>query len=109
MKTVILKGKEYPIMFDLNVIEQIQKRYEDISKLAEKIVDPLETRWLLCIIINEAIAFNNFRYGTNNNVLTEREIGMLVGMSELQSVSNAQSIIDAFVECVYDGKKSIAE
>lgn len=109
MQMINLKGKDYPILFDLNVIEQIQKRYGDITKLDKKMQDISEQKWILTQIINEGIEFDNFEHNRSNKTLTEKQVGMLLGIKELQSNQLAQTIVNAFNDCLGDEKNLTAE
>lgn len=109
MATITLRGKEYPILFDLNVVELIQQRYGDVAKLGEKISNISEQKWILTKIINEGIEFDNFINNRSNKTLTEPQVGMLLSVASLQNGELSQKIVDAFNECLGDEKNLTAE
>lgn len=109
MQKINLRGKEYSIMFDLNVIEVVQKRYGDITKLSEKLADISEQRWILTQLINEWIEFDNFENNRSNKTLTEKQVGMLLSLQSLNSGEFTQIIVDAFNDCLGDEKNVTAE
>ena len=58
--TVELNGKEYGILFSLNALDEVQEKlggYEKLSEVFNKDNPSLfkETRWLLTMLINEAL------------------------------------------------------
>lgn len=108
MRTIILKEKEYPILFSMNVIEEVQKRYPDLSKVTEILNDFSEVRWILKTIINEGIAYRNYMDGTNDKPLTEQQIGFLV---DLKTVNEGlqDAIVGAFNDSLGDEKNLTAE
>ena len=75
--------RNYPLVFNLNVMEEIQERYGSIEKWGEltqgngepKIKD-LKTGIML--MLNEAIDMENENNGTNEPMLDEKQVGRLM-------------------------------
>ena len=92
-----LSGKEFPILFSLNAIEEIQNRYKDIGELGAKLYDFAETKWLLRLIVNEGIAYENYMDGTHQQPITEQQIGFLVNLGDLEN-----GVVDTIVKAFSD-------
>lgn len=103
-----LSGKEFPILFSLNAIEEIQNRYKDIGELGAKLYDFAETKWLLKLIVNEGIAYENYMDGTHQQPITEQQIGFLVNLGDLEN-GVVDTIVSAFSESLGAEKNLTAE
>ena len=75
--------KKYPLVFNLNVMEEIQDRYGSLDKWGELTkgegepkIKELKTGIML--MINEAIDIENENNNTNNPMLTEKQVGRLM-------------------------------
>lgn len=97
-----IKGNEYPILFSLNVAEAIQKRYGGVEKIADKLNDIAEIKWILTLIINEGIDYCNYMKIYDETLkrrnITEKELGYLLSLKDLHSGELGQIIIKAFNE-----------
>lgn len=108
MQLITLKGKDFPILFDINAAEAIQKRYGSIELMGEKLADFGEMKWVLTTVINEGIAYENYENGAHTRKITEDELGMLMSIKDIQSQTVTQAIIDAFNESFSDEKNVTA-
>lgn len=75
--------KEYPLVFNLNVMEELQDRYGSLDNWGELTkgngepkIKELKTG--IMIMINEAIDIENEEKGTNEPMLSERQVGRLM-------------------------------
>jgi hypothetical protein len=78
--------KNYPIVFNLNVMEEIQDRYGSLDKWGELTQGDGEPRvkdlkYGILAMINEGIDIENEENGTNNSLITEKQVGRI--MSEV--------------------------
>lgn len=107
--TIVYFGTEkktYPIVFNLNVMEEIQERYGSLDKWGEltqgdgepKIKD-LKTGIML--MINEAIDIENDVNGKNDPLLTEKQVGRIMSevgidviVKKIQEITIASTRID---------------
>lgn len=106
MRTVTLNdGKIYPIHFDFNSVADIQDRFGNIEMLPEKMKSLKELRWIIFTAINEGIAKRNYDVGSNEQSVTEFEVGlkMPVDPNKMQEIAN--EIINAFYDAV-GGRKN---
>ena len=75
--------KNYPIVFNLNVMEEIQEQYGSLDKWGEitqgngepKVKD---LKAGILAMINEGIEIENEDNGTNNPLLTAKQIGRIM-------------------------------
>ncbi len=74
--------KKYPLVFNLNVMEEIQEKYGSLDKWGELTkgdgepkIKELKTGIML--MINEAIDIENENNGSNDPMLTEKQVGRL--------------------------------
>lgn len=97
------KGKELRLVFNLNVMEQIQEEYGTIDKWAEltdgKAGEPNAKAVIFGFtqMINEGIDIDNEENGTDIKPMTKRQVGRLiteVGMAEATNALN-QTVIDS--------------
>lgn len=89
------KDKEYKIVFNLNVMEQIQDEYGTLDKWG-KLTDGSEGEpnikaliFGFYCMINEGIEIDNDENGTDNKLFTQKQIGRLmqeVGLEEMTKV-----------------------
>lgn len=91
------KGKEYTIIFNLNVMESIQAKYGTIEKWGEltdgqgEEVDIQALIFGLTEMINEGIDISNEDNGTNNPFFTHKQVGRIlseVGLSKITEKIN---------------------
>ncbi len=64
MITVKLGGIKYPLRFDMNIMAEVQKRIGNISNMPTLFDKYADTRWLLVMLINEGIYYNNYMHST---------------------------------------------
>ena len=48
-------GKTFRLKFNLNVIAEIQEKYEDLDSFFEKMAKVGDMLWLLCLLINQDV------------------------------------------------------
>lgn len=103
-KDLEYKGKKYPIVFNMNVMKVIQKKYGTVDKWAEmtdaKGNDEPDFEAILfgfTEMINEGIDIENEENGTDLKPLTEKQVGRLLtdmGIEKAASEMN-QVVIDS--------------
>lgn len=87
------KGKEIKLVFNLNVMQEIQENYGTLDRWVElttgengtEEVDIKALKFGLTTMINEAIDIDNDDNGTNEPFYTEKQVGRIiteVGLSE---------------------------
>ena len=92
------KGQEYTLVFNLNVMEQIQEKYGTVDKWAE-LTDGSDTKepnakaviFGFACMINEGIDIENDENGTDIKFLTLKQVGRLitdVGLAEATATLN---------------------
>lgn len=77
------EGKKYPLVFNLNVMEEIQERYDSLEKwgdLTQGDGEPKikELKTGIMLMINEGIDIENEINGTKEPMLTEKQVGRLM-------------------------------
>jgi len=91
------KGKEYTIVFNLNVMESIQAKYGTIEKWAEltdgqgEEVDIQALIFGLTEMVNEGIDIGNEDNGTKDPFFTHKQVGRIlseVGLSKITEKIN---------------------
>lgn len=102
-KTITYKNKEYTVVFNLNVMQAIQEKYETIDKWAKLTdgasgeVDIKALIFGLKEMINEGIEIDNEDNGTDIPLMTEKQIGRMVSEMGLEGTTKAlnDTVIDA--------------
>lgn len=102
---VELGGKEYHLLFSLNVLDEMQDRFGGYDKL-DKAFDRSnpemikDLRWLLTIAINEGME-------ENETELTEKQVGKLIHAGNLPMIRDV--IFSAFAYSVNGGEEQEGE
>ena len=80
-----LNGKEFHLLFSLNVLDEMQDRFGGFDTLAE-VLSGKESiknlRWLLTLLINEGA-------GEGEELLTERQVGHMIHTGNFGDVRTA--------------------
>lgn len=96
--------KEYTLVFNLNVMEEIQEEYGSLDKWAELTDGSGEHEPNAKAIIfgframlNEGIDIDNDRYGLSDNPLTLKQAGRIITKIGLENATNVlnQTVIDS--------------
>lgn len=97
------KGKEYRLVFNLNVMELIQDKYESLEKWGNltdgQSGEPNAKAVIFgfTAMLNEGIDIDNEENGTDISPLTEKQVGRLiteVGLLEATKTLN-QTVVDS--------------
>lgn len=105
-KTIVHKGKEYKFVFNLNVMEEIQREYGTLNHWGELTdgkggeVDIKALVFGLAAMFNEAIEIDNEDNGTNEPLLSHKKVARILTDYGL---SNA---VDDMNEVVIESTKS---
>lgn len=97
----MLDGKEYHLLFDLNVIDELQDRFGGYDKIDEKIDQQKckewvkNLRWLLTILINEGLP-------EEDTPFTEKQVGKMINPSNMAQMKS--SIYGAFTKGLTGGE-----
>lgn len=97
--TIQYKGKDYKLVFNLNVMEEIQEEYGTIEKWgslcepSEKNKEPdvKALKYGFRAMLNEGIDIDNEENGTNDPPLTLKQIGRMIselGTNDAMNVLN---------------------
>lgn len=88
-------GRKYPIVFNINVMEEIQEAYGTISKWGA-IVENAEggepkvkdLKIGLMFMINEGIDIENERTGGNMPILNTKQVGRIISEKGFDEITN---------------------
>lgn len=111
-KTLEFKGKNYKLVFNLNVMEVIQDKYgtlENWGKLtdgAENDGEPNAKAVIFGItaMLNEGIDIENEENGTKEKMLTNKQVGRMITDIGLQS--SAQLMNGVVIDSTKSGEKN---
>lgn len=107
MKHITVNGIEYPLVFNLNVMEKIQEEYETIDKwggLTEgKELDVKALKFGITEMINEGIDIENENSEVKREFLTSKQVGRIITEIGLQKLT------DDVQETVIDSTKTDSE
>ena len=111
-KTFEYKGKEYKLVFNLNVMEVIQDKYgtlENWGKLtdgAENDGEPNAKAVIFGItaMLNEGIDIDNEENGTKEKMLTNEQVGRMI--TEIGLQSSAQLMNGVVIDSTKSGEKN---
>ena len=111
-KTLEYKGKEYKLVFNLNVMEVIQDKYgtlENWGKLtdgAENDGEPNAKAVIFGItaMLNEGIDIHNEENGTEEKMLTNKQVGRMI--TEIGLKSSAQLMNGVVIDSTQSAEKN---
>lgn len=84
IKHIKINDIEYPLVFNLNVMESIQDKYESIQKWGEltdgkeKEINIKALKYGITEMINEGIDIENEGKEEKRNFLTEKQVGRII-------------------------------
>lgn len=95
-ETIDYKGKKYPLVCNINVMEEIQKRYKSFTEWSnlcggtteKKEVDIAAFKTGILLMINEGLLIESEDNGTEFKELTPRQVGRLISEVGLVEVTN---------------------
>lgn len=95
--SVMLKGKEYRLLFTLNALDEIQTKFGGYDKINKAFNQNnpdwvKDTKWLLTLLINEGLLEED----ENAELLDEKKVGRLIHVGNLKEVQ--QAIFASFAE-----------
>lgn len=67
MTTIVLRGKQWPALFDLANVREMAEHYGDLDKMAAKMFDLDEMSYLVALMIREGVALDNALHHKNND------------------------------------------
>lgn len=111
-KTLEYKGKEYNLVFNLNVMEVIQDKYGTLEKWG-KLTDGAENDgepnakaviFGIMAMLNEGIDIENEENGTEEKMLTNKQVGRMITDIGLQS--SAQLMNGVVIDSTKSGEKN---
>lgn len=111
-KTLEYKGKNYKLVFNLNVMEVIQDKYGTLEKWG-KLTDGAENDgepnakaviFGITAMLNEGIDIENEENGTEEKMLTNKQVGRMITDIGLQS--SAQLMNGVVIDSTKSGEKN---
>lgn len=102
LEYIIIGGKEYPLAFSFNVMEQVQDTYGTMDAWTKtlqaeqgKEIKMKDLIWTFQQFVNEGIEIENEEKNINNPLLSHKQTGRLItnaDMKELVSVMKEMTI-----------------
>ena len=111
-KTLEYKGKEYKLVFNLNVMEVIQDKYGTLEKWG-KPTDGTENDgepnakaviFGITAMLNEGIDIENEENGTEEKMLTNKQVGRMI--TEIGLKSSAQMMNGVVIDSTQSAEKN---
>ncbi len=95
-ETIEYKGKKYPLVCNINVMEEIQKRYKSFTEWSnlcggttdKKVVDIAAFKTEILLMINEGLLIESEDNGTEFKEMTLCQVGRLISEVGLVEVTN---------------------
>ena len=109
-QTIEYKGKKYKLVFDMNVMEEIQEKYESIEKWGE-LTDGSKgepnakaIKFGFTAMLNEGIDIDNEENGTKEKPLTLKQVGRMI--TEIGFTNSAEALNKTVVESTKSDEKN---
>lgn len=107
---ITVNDKEYPIVFNLNVMEEIQEEYGALDKWGN-MTDGTDGEpnakaviFGFTAMINEGIDIQNDRNGTNEKPLTKKQVGRLI--TEYGLINATKKMNDTVIQSTKSNEKN---
>ena len=107
---ITVNDKEYPIVFNLNVMEEIQEEYGTLDKWGN-MTDGTDGEpnakaviFGFTAMINEGIDIQNDRNGTNDKPLTKKQVGRLI--TEYGLINATKKMNDTVIQSTKSNEKN---
>lgn len=97
MAEIVLRGRRYPALFDLQNVKELQEHYSDLSTIAVKLNDPEEAAYIIWLLIREGVELDNEEHHRDNEAPSLGVVKKLISFSDLQGGLTA-SVEEAFME-----------
>lgn len=103
IKHITVNGIEYPLVFNLNVMEKIQEEYETIEQWGEltdgkeKELDVKALKYGITEMINEGIDIENENSENKRDFLSSKQVGRIITEIGLEKMANdvQKTVIDS--------------
>lgn len=107
--TITYKGEEYALVFNLNVMEDIQEKYGSVEAwgdLVEAEDEPKakDIKYGFTAMLNEGIDIYNEENGTERPFFTEKQVGRII--SEIGLHEAAKRLNDTVVDSTKSDEKN---
>lgn len=108
-KKITYNGKDYLVVFNLNVMQEIQEKYGTIQKWGELTDNADEPNAKAVIdgfaaMINEGIDIMNERNGTDVKPLTPKQVGRMI--TDIGLAESAKTLQDTVIESTQSNEKN---
>lgn len=106
-----VEDKKYQLIFNLNVMQEIQEEYGTLEKWGELTdgksgeVNVKALIFGLTCMINEAIDIKNDEEGVNEPLLTQKQVGRIITKAGIEK--SAEKLNQAIVEGAKSDKKNV--
>lgn len=110
MKEIQYNGETYGLVFNLNVMEEIQKEYGsvmdwgDVSDGKTGEPDAKAVKFGMCAMINEYIDIQNEKNGTNKPFVTLKTVGRMITEIGLMNMTNIMN--ETVIESTQSAEKN---
>lgn len=94
IKYIRVNDKKYPLVFNLNVMEKIQEKYEtlekwgDLTEGKQKEIDIKALKYGITEMINEGIDIENENRDVKVEFITEKQVGRIITEIGFEKMAN---------------------
>lgn len=110
-KSINYKGKDYKVVFNLNVMEQIQDEFETLGKwgaLTDGTQGEPNIKALIfgfTCMLNEGIEIDNENNNVNDPLLTKKQVGRMITEIGLDTMTN--TLNETVIESTRSDEKNV--
>lgn len=107
---ILYRGKEYTLVFNLNVMEEIQREFGSIAEWgaltdgASGEPDARAVKFGITAMLNEGIDIQNEESGEHTPLLTEKQVGRMI--SEMGFENTVKALNGTVVESTQSAEKN---
>lgn len=100
MATVTIRGKTYPVLFDLKNAQEMQDHYESLEGIADalKSASITEVAYILHLLIREGVELDNEEHRKNEVAPSAAAIEKMLTWKDLNSGEIAKAIEESFFD-----------
>ena len=97
MAEIVLRGRRYPALFDLQNVKELQDHFGDLTVVAEKLNDPEEAAYIIWLLVREGVELDNEEHHRDNAAPSLAMVQRLITYNDLAD-GLVDTVREAFME-----------
>ena len=98
MTEIVLRGRKYPALFDLQNVKELQEHFGDLTTLPDKLKNPNEAAYIIWLLIREGVELDNEEHHRDNEAPSLEAVQRLITFADVTVGVVVQAVESAFME-----------